>query len=109
MSPRKKLIISFPVIFVVLTIISTYVRDFAGYSILVGIGLLIVGYFIGGGFSGYINRGPMLTAQHVKAIQRDRYYSSLPRVSIIVMMIGAVMFGAGILGYLLNSAFFPPY
>ena len=113
MSTLKKWAMGFAALFVMLTIVSTYVKDVAGLSIMAGLGLLIVGYLTGGGLTGYLSgitfKGEIMTSHYPKTMMKERYYSKLPFISVIMMITGVVAFCAGVLGYVLNSVLFPPF
>lgn len=110
MTPLRKWIVGFIFAFMVLTISSTFVRDFAGFCIIGGIVLLFAGY-LGGGLTGekysMIKAGE--TTIEMDAHLKQRYFSAPIRLSLILLIIGAILFCAGLLGYFLNSTFISPY
>jgi len=110
MTPLRKWIVGLIFMFIMLTICSTFVRDFAGFCVIGGIVLLIGGY-LGGGLSGEkysMIRGGTTTTE-IDAHLKQRYFSTPFRTSIMLLIIGGLLFCAGLLGYFLNSTFISPY
>lgn len=104
---QKAILVIFA-LFISLTILGFFVGALRYVLIAVGIGIMIVAYFLGGGFSEvYGPMIPRLTTKGAKAEMEYRYKRGASDWTIIMagILIGGIIFLSGVLAILLEALF----
>ncbi|UCD92621.1 MAG: hypothetical protein JSV43_01475, partial [Methanobacteriota archaeon] len=105
---RKKAILVIFALFVILTVLGYFLGALRYVLIGVGIGMMIVSYFVGGGFSEvYGPMIPRLTTRGAKAEMDYRYKRGASDWTIIMggILIGGVIFLSGVFAIFLDGLF----
>jgi hypothetical protein len=103
MKAKKTILVILP-IFVCLTVVAFFVEILGYVFVVVGIGIMIGTYFVGGGMSEWTSR-PGITTHSQKAFRKYRYEESASNWAVIVggFVVGGFVFLSGVLALVLGT------